>query len=135
MQRAEIIANLTRALTRRPGILVAYLFGSVARDEARPSSDVDVGVVLEQGPLRDLLALIEYGHLQSDLQELVEPLVDLVVLNDAPPELVYRAIRDGVVLSEKSALERALFELRARNEYFDLQPMLELYRRTVLGKA
>jgi predicted nucleotidyltransferase len=135
MQRAEIIDHLTRALTGRPGIVVAYLFGSVARDEARPSSDVDVGVVLEQGPLRDLPALIEYGHLQSDLQELVEPEVDLVVRNDAPPELVYRAIRDGVVLAEKSALERALFELRARNESFDLQPMLELYRRTVLGKA
>jgi predicted nucleotidyltransferase len=46
MQRDEIIAKLKEAepALRAFGVAALYLFGSHARDEARPSSDIDVFV-------------------------------------------------------------------------------------------
>jgi uncharacterized protein len=46
MQRDEIIAKLKKAepALRAFGVAALYLFGSHARDEARPDSDVDVFV-------------------------------------------------------------------------------------------
>ncbi|MCR4347327.1 MAG: nucleotidyltransferase domain-containing protein [Sulfuricaulis sp.] len=52
MNRANVLQVLTRAkpeLTRRYGVVRLALFGSTARDEARPDSDVDI-VVSFDGP-------------------------------------------------------------------------------------
>lgn len=55
--------------------------------------------------------------------------VDLVVLNAASPDLVHRVLRDGILLLERDRPARIAFEVRARNAYFDLQPVLARYRR------
>jgi predicted nucleotidyltransferase len=46
MQRDEVIAKLKDAepALRQLGVAVLYLFGSYARDEAGPDSDVDVSI-------------------------------------------------------------------------------------------
>jgi hypothetical protein len=46
MRRVDIIARLKEAepALRARGVAALYLFGSAARDEARPDSDVDVFV-------------------------------------------------------------------------------------------
>jgi hypothetical protein len=56
-------------------------------------------------------------------------------MNDAAPDLLYRIRRDGILLHESDHRRRLLFELQARNEYWDFLPVIERYRRTVLGKA
>ncbi len=38
-------------------------------------------------------------------------------------------LRDGVLLLDRDPSARIRFEVRARNEFFDLQPILALYRR------
>lgn len=46
MRRADVIARLksTEPVLRACGVGALYLFGSYARDEARPESDIDVFV-------------------------------------------------------------------------------------------
>ena len=41
---AHVVERLREELERWPEVLDAYLFGSVARGEAQPHSDVDVAV-------------------------------------------------------------------------------------------
>ena len=132
MDRDILIDALAGVLAARTDVVAAYLFGSVARGEARPDSDVDVGVVLAAGAPRELPAFGALGDLHADLEEASDREVDLVVLNDAPVDLVHRVLRDGVLLYESDANRRIAFEARARSEYFDMQPILALYRRTVL---
>lgn len=59
-------------LTRDYGLLKLGVFGSVARNEAREDSDIDI-VVETQVP--DLLRMV---NLKEDLEELLQNRVDLV---------------------------------------------------------
>ena len=43
----DLLARLTNALEGREEILEAYLFGSHARGEAQPHSDIDVAVCID----------------------------------------------------------------------------------------
>ncbi len=61
MNRAEIIAKLKaiEPQLRARGVAALYLFGSYARDEARPDSDVDVFVDPEDHDAFGLIPLFE----------------------------------------------------------------------------
>ena len=124
------VERLRRAFRgREQGVAAVYLFGSVARGERRPDSDLDVAVLLESAPESgtfESLRLDLRGELESDLGRDV----DLVVLNHAPPDLAHRVLRDAVLIIEPDPSARVRFEVRARNEYWDLKPYLDEYRRT-----
>ena len=69
------------------------VFGSMARGEARPDSDVDLLVVFEEDARVTLFTLIE---LQSDLSDLLKRPVDLV-----PKNGLKRALRPEVLAEAK----------------------------------
>lgn len=120
--------SLAAALEQEPsGLACAYLFGSRARGDARPGSDVDLAVLLDHDPPRTLAGL--HLDLADRLSAALGRTVDLVVLNRAPVDLVHRVLRDGVLVLERDRSARIRFEVRARNEYFDLLPFLRRYRR------
>lgn len=129
MSRTEIEDHLRKQLGGAPAeVVCAYVFGSFARDEAGPRSDVDVGVLFEKPPEPRLGA----GplDLEGDLERALGRTVQLVVLNGAPADLVHRVLRDGRVLLDRDPARRIRFEVAKRNEYFDLEPIRRLYRRT-----
>ena len=114
--------------SRAPEVVAVYLFGSAARGTARSDSDVDVGILLSEDPPSTLdgLRLDLAGALEH---ELATP-VDLVVLNKAPPDLVHRVLRAEKLLVDREPAVRIRFEVRSRNEYFDVLPYLREYRRS-----
>jgi len=67
--------------------------------------------------------------LESRIEQLVSRPAQVIVLNTAPAGLVHRVLRDGVLLLDRDPNARIRFEVRARNEFFDLQPVLARYRR------
>lgn len=95
-----------------PGLAAAYLFGSESRGEARADSDVDVGLLYESPPPPTLEARPFMAA--AELASLLRRPVDLVVLNDAPPDLVHRVLRDGVLLLQPNPSARIAFEVRAQ---------------------
>lgn len=108
-------------------VVAVYLYGSRARGEASPGSDIDLGVLLEGVPpsrLRSTARTIE-----SAIEKAVRIPVEAVVLNTASPDLVHRVLRDGVLVLDRDRAARIRFEVQARNEYFDLAPIRRLYRR------
>ena len=129
MDTATSVERLRRAFTgRERGVAAVYLFGSVARGESRPDSDLDVAVLLDPAPERRT-----YESLRLDLRVKLESglgrEIELVVLNHPPPDLVHRALRDAVLVIEPDPSARVRFEVRARNEYWDRKPYLDQYRR------
>jgi predicted nucleotidyltransferase len=119
---------LRELFAAEPGnIIAAYLFGSVARGTARARSDVDVGVLYAVAPPHTLEGLPL--DLEGRIERLLGRPAQVIVLNTAPVNLVHRVLRDGVLLLDRDPGARIRFEVRARNEYFDLQPILARYRR------
>jgi predicted nucleotidyltransferase len=109
------------------GAIAVYLFGSVARSEARADSDVDVGVLFEADPSPTLEA--PQFELEGDLERLFRAPVQVVALNYAPADLVHRVLRDGRLILDRDRSARIRFEVRSRNEYFDMAPIRAVYRR------
>jgi predicted nucleotidyltransferase len=128
MNPRDIEITLRAALAEAPEhILAAYLFGSVARNEAGPSSDVDVAVLYREAPPRSLDGLP--FELQDHLASQMDRPVQVVVLNHAPVDLVHRVLRDGQLLLDRDPALRIRYEVWKRNEFFDLEPHLLRYRR------
>ncbi|HEX5758679.1 MAG TPA: nucleotidyltransferase domain-containing protein [Thermoanaerobaculia bacterium] len=130
MDTADIEQALREFFADSPaaqGMAAAYLFGSVARGEAHAGSDVDLAVLTASGP-RPGLAGLELG-LEEQLERLLGRPVQLIVLDDAPVDLVHRVLRDGRLLLDRDPSRRIAFEVKARREFFDLQPILRRYRR------
>lgn len=125
--RDAIVASLSRHFALASSTAVAaYLFGSVARETATRESDVDVAVLFGGAARPDPLAALV---LEGDLERLLRRPVQVVALDTAPPDLVHRVLRDGVIVHESDRGARIRFEVAARNRFFDLQPILARYRR------
>lgn len=124
--REQIIEQLTAALQPHQEILEAYLFGSLARGDAQPHSDVDVAVYVTDA------ALVEPGfgfaaRLGADLQQaLARTDVDIVLLNRATPLLYHRVLRDGVRLLSRELSATTRREGQALSRYCDDLPRLRL---------
>lgn len=120
----SIIANYFQ---KKPGIAAVYLFGSIAKGTARPDSDVDIGVLYQVAPPRTFLD--QPFQEEADLAEHFARPVQVIAMNRAPADLVHRILRDGILVLEQDKSRRIAFEVRSRNEYFDLLPMLREYRK------
>src|SRR5688572_5074633 len=85
-----ILEGVARALTGVPGVAAALVFGSQAKGTARPDSDFDIAVLLEEQRFRasDKSRLLR-SLIESLAQELSADRLDVVLLNDAPPKLAF----------------------------------------------
>ena len=92
--RAEIISLLSRykpTAQKKYGITKLGIFGSVARGEQKPGSDVDI---CYEGKAPSLLTL---DLIKTELEQLLESEVDLVRVRDNMNSLLrQRILRDGI---------------------------------------
>lgn len=75
----------------RFGIKSLAIFGSVARDEARLDSDVDILVEFSEPP-----TFRSYMKLKSHLEELLEREVDLADIDMLRPEVIHNIMEDAI---------------------------------------
>jgi predicted nucleotidyltransferase len=93
MKRADILAQLhahQRELDAY-GVKSLALFGSVARDEARPDSDIDLLVEFSRP-----VGLFTFIALQQYLERLLNCKVDLGTAKSLRPGLRARVLREAV---------------------------------------
>jgi predicted nucleotidyltransferase len=109
------------------GASAVYLFGSTARGAAGAGSDVDIGLLFKTPPASTLEG--QPFDVADALERLLGRAVDVVVLNSAPADVRIRVLRDGVLVFEGDPVSRIRFEVATRNEAFDLEPILQEYRR------
>jgi len=112
----------------------AYLYGSVARGDAHPGSDVDIAVMFDRSVpaeerLRQELALgltfdAELGGKRADVRDLATmPLI-----------LRGRVVTEGALLFSRDEKGRVAFEVATRNEYFDFLPVYRAYQEESLAR-
>jgi uncharacterized protein len=94
-QEALNVLNTHREdIARQFGVKALAVFGSVARDEARPDSDLDILVAFEGRARFD-----PFMQLKSYLERVCGVHVDLVTLNSLRPEMRPQIEREAVYVS------------------------------------
>jgi uncharacterized protein len=133
---------LQEALEKVPGILRAalpdvqaiYVYGSAARGDSGPGSDVDVGVLLPPGQSMS-------GHLDiaARLAAVLGHDVDLVDLRRAGDFLRMEVLREGRALYVRDQDQLLDWEARAISSYSDhryrIRGLLDDFSRTGVGYA
>ncbi len=134
----NLIAHLRRIL---PDILcdmpvtLAYLYGSVAIEQALPVSDVDIALVLcrtgqRDGPVMsprerlDLEFAVE-GVLEQ--QGILKP--DVRVIDDMPLTFRGQVATHGIRLYSRDEVARVEFETHTWKEYLDFEPVARMMRQ------
>lgn len=119
------VAGLAKFFAQQPDVVVAYLFGSVAKGTARAQSDVDVAVLLDErlGPLeRGERYLTLLG-----LDRFADRSLDVHLLNEATPLFCSQVVKHGRLIYERARAERLTFEVFTMANYADTQPMREFF--------
>ncbi len=115
---------LTR-IGRRWRLHYTVLYGSRARGYAGPHSDYDVAVKAGR-----TLGLVERGLLLGDLEECLGGRVDLVLVDDWDPIIVWEALAKGVLVYADgvNGLREYYDDLTlAIDEVADLEPLIKLF--------
>ena len=106
---ARMHRGLSRLVSRAkgdPDVLALILFGSRARQDASPQSDLDVCLVLACEPRAGIAGA------EKRLEYLAEADVDLAVFQELPLAIRSRVLKEGEVLFVRD--EDALYDLAAR---------------------
>ena len=107
-----------------PGVVAAYLFGSLARQSISPLSDVDLAYLGTDSATEEWL----YDPLYEALQRLLgEGNFDLVPLRRAPLHLQFDVAMEGSLLLARDPVAVEDFSARAIMRYLDFKPYRDSY--------
>ncbi|MFP4153867.1 MAG: type VII toxin-antitoxin system MntA family adenylyltransferase antitoxin [Alkalispirochaeta sp.] len=114
----EVVTTVrTEILRCMPETEFVCLFGSFARGEALPFSDIDIAVSTETEP--DILTL---GDAAGSIEAVCGRPVDILLvrgLSERDPELAFKIASEGVLLYERRRHSYACFKKRAFLSYLD----------------
>jgi predicted nucleotidyltransferase len=111
----EVARALAPVLARAP-VAAVWLYGSVARGDARTSSDVDLAVLWADHAASGLRR--DRAGLEREAAAAINPfIVSVVDLGAAPLLLAHRVIRDGALLSDADARRRGRFVARVLERF------------------
>jgi predicted nucleotidyltransferase len=138
MPADDLTSVLSSALGAVDGVVSAYLFGSVAEGRTHRDSDVDLGVLLDRVSHPTKASRFETRlDLAGRLRARVRRDVDVVILNDAPPQLARRILTEGRCLLQRDRDADRAFARTTLSRAADLEPFLRRARRvklTTLGQ-
>jgi predicted nucleotidyltransferase len=117
------LAETCQRFAQRPEVLVAYLFGSHARERPTPISDVDLAVLLSGAVPRESYLDYRIALMQELTKIFRSDEVQVVILNQAPPLLAYKVIVEGKLLLRRDELARLRFRIDATRRYLDTKAL------------
>ena len=123
MELNEKISKIIEVIKSHPNVIAIYLFGSHAKGEATPLSDIDIAVILENPTPES----------EADIGSLSSPEIDVVLFHRLPLHIKYEVFKYGkeiFVRDEEKLLE---IKLKVMREYLDTVRMYKMISSEVLG--
>lgn len=130
LRKTKIIRDYFLA---KKAVIAVYLFGSEAREKARVQSDIDIAVLLKDD--FDYLANFDFKlRLMSDIEDITDKRVDIVIINKADQILQHQIRKYGKIIFERNRKKRLDYEVKARKKYFDFLFRHRQYIKAMLEK-
>lgn len=139
-----VMTSLARRLREHPvvdisarelGLILVYLFGSQARGTARPDSDLDLGVLLddrrEWSPQERLYRLDELGERVARALELDRDRVDVQDLAEMPTTVALGIAEHGQCLFEGEPHLDVCYRAQLLSRYQDFEPTETMFRKAM----
>jgi len=124
----SIVSSIPTLLAPIPEIASAYLFGSFARGEAGPISDVDLALLMQESSGEVSGRWI--GDLINRLEVVTAPHpVDLLLLERQGPIFCQRILKEGRLIFEADRQRRIDFESDVIVRAMDFRPTWEIAAR------
>lgn len=131
MELRELVEELKDYFGKRDDVVLAFLFGSWAKDQRGIESDVDIAIYFQ--PKGNTLEWeetdLQYdseNQIWSDVERIVGGEVDLLILNRAAPTIADSALR-GIPIIIKNRNLYIDFLLRITSEAIDFREWVEAY--------
>ena len=121
----DTITNIVHELCQAVQVVAVYLYGSYARNEPKPYSDIDIAVITCMAdPPRDLREFIgSYSSKKLDVQ----------VFSDLPLSARMQVLTQGIPLFVRN--DDSLWQIikSVSLSYMDLEPMRHRWKKRILG--
>lgn len=114
--------KLRAVLQSTPAVAAGWVFGSVARDEASPDSDLDIAVLLRDERASALTHRRALLDLAARLEQVAGRRVDLVVLGLHDPIVAHRVLSEGHLVCDVDPERRIDFTADVLARYLDWAP-------------
>lgn len=133
-EKEKLIDQLKKSLVKQP-VKLAYLYGSYARGQETPKSDIDIAVMLEENSTKTKDQIAEEINLGFDPNR---GKIDVIPINEnTNPIFLHSILKTRIVLISKNERGRTSFEVMATKIYWDEEyrrKMLHCYYRKVRGE-
>ncbi len=123
MKLNHILSKVIETIKAHPNVIAIYLFGSHAKGEATPMSDVDVAVILENPT----------PETEADIGSLASPEIDVVLFHRLPLHIKFEVLKHGRELFVRDEEKLAEIKFWVMQEYLDTSPMYRRIPSEVLG--
>ena len=101
-----------------------YLFGSYAKGNAKPISDIDICVLTKKNITKN----IKENILSNSSKK-----IDISIFWDLPPTLRFRVFKEGKLLYKKDEISLQRVKITTLKFYLDIQPMIKRHCIHILG--
>jgi predicted nucleotidyltransferase len=118
----KTVQRVLAEVQQHPKVVAIFLFGSWARGEQMPISDVDIAVLLDSPDKRD----------EADIGSMYSPTIDLVLFHRLPVRIKFQVLKEGqplFVRDEEKLIETTFQVMR---QYHEMEWMYRRYYEEIL---
>lgn len=119
-----IIQGIVRDIKKLPEVKAIVLFGSYARGEQKPLSDIDICIITKKNISESKKK--EFAGYASDK-------IDISVFWDLPVTVRYAVLREGKILFERDKEFLHSVVVKTMSEYLDFRHIIEKNVQRVFG--
>ena len=112
----EWIKLIMNELRSNDEVEAIYLFGSYAKGNAKPISDIDICVLTK----RDIPKRVKEEILSNSSKN-----IDISIFWDLPPTIRFRVFKEGKLLYKRDEIALQRVKVDTLKSYLDIQPMIK----------
>ncbi|MGB9833155.1 nucleotidyltransferase domain-containing protein [Thermodesulfovibrio sp. 3462-1] len=116
------VDKILETIKNYPKLIAVYLFGSYAKGEEKPISDIDIAIILKDPEKND----------EAEIGSLYSEKLDVVLFHRLPLHIQYEVFKYGKEIYVKDEEYLLDLKLRILKNYLDYSRVFEFMRSEVL---